>query len=209
MHRDATQGHPGNPGAMFARWRSPWSTWLIVWALAFTAAGWGLWAQAQTPELTQFELTRNDEGLLLDLGVRFDLPPSVEDALLKGVPLYFVAEASVFRDRWYWRDQRVSQVTRTWRLAYQPLTRSFRVSFGGLTQSFDNVAEALATARRIGRWKLTEPGQLADSEPYYVEFSYKLDTSLLPRPMQIGIDGQPDWTLRIEKTQRIGPAEPR
>lgn len=209
MHRDATQGHPGNPGAMFARWRSPWSTWLIVWALAFTAAGWGLWAQAQTPELTQFELTRNDEGLLLDLGVRFDLPPSVEDALLKGVPLYFVADASVFRDRWYWRDQRVSQVTRTWRLAYQPLTRSFRVSFGGLTQSFDNVAEALATARRIGRWKLTEPGQLADSEPYYVEFSYKLDTSLLPRPMQIGIDGQPDWTLRIEKTQRIGPAEPR
>jgi hypothetical protein len=36
-----------------------------------------------------------------------------------------------------------------------------------------------------------------------VEFTYRLDTTLLPRPMQIGIGGQPEWTLLVEKTERF------
>ena len=160
-------------------------------------------AETQTPELSQFAVTRGEDGLLLDFAVRFDLPRSVEDALLKGVPLYFVADVDLFRERWYWRDQRINRVTRTWRLAYQPLTRTYRVSFGGLNQSFDSLADAVASVRRMSRWKLGEPAQIEDGEHYYVEFSYKLDTTLLPRPMQIGIGGQPDWTLQLEKTQRV------
>lgn len=187
-----------------------WVAVLIAATVAAAVACSALPAQAQTsPELSQFELRRGDEGVLLDFAVRFDLPRSVEDALLKGVPLYFVAEASVFRGRWYWRDQRVSRVSRTWRVAYQPLTRNFRVSYGGLNQSFDNVFEAVASLRRIGRWKLAEPSQIDDREQQYVDFSYRLDTSLLPRAMQIGIAGQADWALRVEKSQRVGGPEPR
>jgi hypothetical protein len=189
---------------MFARWRSPLSGWLAACLLLSAATCWGLLAQA--PELSHFEMTRNDEGLLLDVAVRFELPHSVEDALHKGVPLYFVADASLFHDRRYWRDRRVASASRTWRLSYQPLTRNYRVSFGGLSQSFDNLNDAVTTVSRIGRWKLAEPGQISDSDAMYVEFSYKLDTGMLPRPMQIGIGGQPDWNLLIEKTQRVsGP----
>ncbi len=202
MSRNPTNGCPHPPGAMFAWSRSLWSGWLAACLLLSAATCWGLLAQA--PELSHFELTRNDEGLLLDVAVRFELPHSVEDALHKGVPLYFVADASLFHDRRYWRDRRVASASRTWRLSYQPLTRNYRVSFGGLSQSFDNLNDAVATVSRIGRWKLAEPGQISDSEALYVEFSYKLDTSMLPRPMQIGIGGQPDWNLLIEKTQRVG-----
>ena len=202
MYRNPTNGCPHPQGAMFARWWSPLSGWLAACLLLGAATCWGLLAQA--PELSHFELTRNDEGLLLDVAVRFELPHSVEDALHKGVPLYFVADASLFHDRRYWRDRRVASASRTWRLSYQPLTRNYRVSFGGLSQSFDNLNDAVATVSRIGRWKLAEPGQISDSEALYVEFSYKLDTSMLPRPMQIGIGGQPDWNLLIEKTQRVG-----
>ena len=88
-------------------------------------------------------------------------------------------------------------------LAYQPLTRSYRVSFGGLSQNFDSAAEAVAVVRRMAGWRLAEPGQLEASSKYYVEFSYKLDTTLLPRPMQIGIGGQPEWLLQLEKVQRL------
>lgn len=179
-----------------------WVACLLVLALGIGSVA--ARAETQAPELSQFAVSRSDEGLLIDFAVRFELPHSVEDALLKGVPLHFVADASLLRERWYWRDQRISRVTRTWRLAYQPLTRSYRVSFGGLNQSFDSLADALASVRRMSRWKLTEPGQIDDGGPYYVEFSYKLDTTLLPRPMQIGIGGQPDWTLQLEKTQRVG-----
>lgn len=200
MHRCATDCCPSRPGALFARWTSSWVAWLLACCVLWGAS---VAARADAPDISHFAVSRSEEGLLLDFAVRFDLPRSVEDALLKGVPLYFVADASLFRERWYWRDQRVSRVTRTWRLAYQPLTRAYRVSFGGLSQSFDSAADAVASLRRISRWKLTDPGQIEDGDPYYVEFSYKLDTTLLPRPMQIGIGGQPDWNLQLEKTQRV------
>ena len=48
--------------------------------------------------------------------------------------------------------------------------------------------------------KIAEPGQVEPGSSHYVEFAYRLDTTLLPRPMQIGIGGQPEWTLVIEKS---------
>ena len=200
-HCNPTNGCPLPPGAMFARWQRLGAHWLTAFLLLGAATCWSLLAQA--PELSQFKMTRSDEGLLLDVAVRFDLPHPVEDALHKGVPLYFVADASLYHNRRYWRDRRVASASRTWRLSYQPLTRNYRVSFGGLSQSFDNLNDAVTTVSRIGRWKLAEPDQIGDSEALYVEFSYKLDTGMLPRAMQIGIGGQPDWNLLIEKTQRV------
>jgi hypothetical protein len=52
------------------------------------------------------------------------------------------------------------------------------------------------------RWKIAEPGQVDDGR-HYVEFVYRLDINLLPRPMQIGISGNPDWQLSVKRTQRI------
>jgi hypothetical protein len=119
------------------------------------------------------------------------------------VPLYFVAEAEVFRDRWYWRDQSQAQASRVWRIVYQPLTLSYRVTFGGLSQTYANRTEALAAISRNARWKIAEPGVVDDAGRHYVEFSFRLDTTLLPRPMQIGISGQTDWLLKVEKVQRF------
>ncbi|NKI95654.1 DUF4390 domain-containing protein [Rhizobacter sp. SG703] len=182
------------------------------------ARGWGrlvLWLamallvtlhaplRAEPIELESFDLVRGDDGLMLGFSAQFELPRPVEDALLKGVPVYFVAEAEVYRDRWYWRDKLVSSATRTWRLAYQPLTRKYRVTFGGLHQSYDNLFDALASLRRVVSWRLADATQIEDDGHHYIEFSYRLDTSQLPRPMQIGIGGQADWTLRVERFKRF------
>jgi hypothetical protein len=171
---------------------------LALAALALPRAGW-----AEAPELTSFEVSRSDEGVLLSYVVHFDLPRGADEALTKAVPLYFVAEAEVFHDRWYWRDKRVAQATRVWRIVFQPLTSTYRVTFGGLSQSYTTRAEALAAISRNARWKIAEPGQVEDGGRQYVEFSFRLDTTLLPRPMQIGISGQPDWTLQVDKVQRF------
>ena len=160
-------------------------------------------ARADVPELTSFELARQEDGLQLSFAVRFELSRGLEDALLKGVPLHFVAEAEVLRDRWYWFDRRVVKTSRTWRLTYQPLTRKYRVTQGGLNQSFDTLTDALYSVRRATAWKIAEPAQYEEGSRHYVEFIYRLDTNLLPRPLQIGIGGQPDWTLMVEKFQRF------
>jgi hypothetical protein len=132
----------------------------------------------------------------------------VEDALQRGVPIYFVAEAQLLRSRWYWRDERVARVTRSWRVAYQPLTGVWRVSLGGLNQTYPTLAEALAATSRSAGWKLADLSQLDADKSYYVEFSYRLDTTQLPGPMQFGLGGlggQGEWVVGVSRALRVDP----
>lgn len=177
--------------------------WMWVWLMLAVLACWPGHGRAQSVELSAFSVVRSDEGVLLSFTANFELPRSVEDALVRGVPLYFEAEAALFQQRWYWRDKRIARVSRSWRLTYQPLTRTYRVSTGGLNQNFETLPEALDLLRRSSRWKLADAAQVDDEAHNYVEFSYRLDTSLLPRPMQIGIGGEAAWSLSIERTQRL------
>ncbi|WP_374568740.1 DUF4390 domain-containing protein [Ideonella sp.] len=156
-------------------------------------------------DLTTFEVSRADGTLLLDFVAKPVLSKAVEDAMQRGVPVYFVAQAALYRSRWYWRDERVARVTRTWRLSYQPLTSTWRLGFGTLSQSYPSAEEALDMAARASRWKLAETDQLEPGEKYYVEFSYRLDNNQLPRPMQLDLAAQADWQLSVERKVRIEP----
>ena len=157
-------------------------------------------ARAADVQLASLDVARTTEGVELGFSVRFELPATVEDALHKGVPLHFTASADLYLKRWLWRDSRMARAERTWRLAWQPLTRTYRVSFGGLHQNFDTLHEALAAMRGAARWKIADAAELESEDGYYVEFSYRLDTDQLPRPMQIGLAGEADWNLSVERT---------
>ena len=79
--------------------------------LLLLAHGWP--ARAQGIELAQLQTARRDGELTLEFAARITLPKAVEEALHRGVPVYFVAEAELRRRRWYWRDERVARVSRT------------------------------------------------------------------------------------------------
>ena len=177
---------------------------LPVWGAGTAFLAGAPSARASAAGLTAFELTREDDGVYLSYAVEFELGRSVDDALVKSVPLFFVAEVEIFRERWYWRDRRVAHGARTWRIVYQPLTSTYRVTtVGGLSQTYAARAEAIASISRAARWKVAEPGQLEEGGRHYLEFQYRLDTAQLPRPMQIGISGEPDWQLSVKRTLRI------
>ena len=169
-------------------------------------------ADGQAAEVAQFQLERNEEGLLLSVAVHFDLPAVIDDALLKGIPMFFVAEAVLYRDRWYWYDREVSRVQRHMRLSYQPLTRRWRLTIApavignsgvALSQGFDSKEEAMVVVQRISRWKIAEAGELNPSERYNVDFRFRLDVSQLPRPFQIDAVGQADWNISAYRNQRV------
>jgi hypothetical protein len=163
-------------------------------------------AHAQSADITQFRAERAEEEIQVSAQIQFELPAAVEDALLKGIPMYFVAEADVLRERWYWYDKRLASVERHMRLAYQPLTRRWRlnVSTGPgsvnsqglvLNQGFDTLPQALAGIKRVSGWKIVDVADLDPSLKYKVEFRFRLDLSRLPRPFQIGAIGQSDWDV--------------
>lgn len=163
-------------------------------------------AWAQGVEVLALSAARGVDTVALDYQLRVTLPRAVEEAAQRGVPLYFSASATLWKPRWYWRDDRVARVRREWRLTYQPLTSSWRVSQGGLGQSHATLAEAMAAMTRASAWRVADAAAVdADAKPY-VEFSWELDTSQLPRPLQIGltgVGGGGDWNLGIDRTVRV------
>jgi hypothetical protein len=179
-----------------------WMRWLL--ALLAAACGW-LHAQSLSPgiDLAAISVQRQEGALTLDFNARVAPSRTVEDALQRGVPVYFVAEAVLFRSRWYWRDERIARVSRTWRLAYQPLTGNWRVGVGAITQTYGSLAEALAAISRTSGWRLADLDRIDPDSRHYVEFEFRLDEAQLPGPMQIGLTGTADWALRVERTLRV------
>ena len=160
-------------------------------------------AHAQGVELATLQTAKSDGALNVDFVARVTLPKAVEDALLRGMPIYFVADVQLYRNRWYWRDERVARVSRSWRLAFQPLTTSWRVSLAGFNQTFPSMAEALTAVSRSGGWKLVDLSQLDFDKSFYLEFNYRLDTTQLPGPMQFGLGGQGDWAVGVNTTLKV------
>ena len=177
--------------------------------------------QTMAAELTQLSVERGDDGVYLSAVVRFELPAVVEDALIKGIPMFFVVEADIYQNRWYWTDKRVTNATRTIRLAYAPLTRRWRVnivsglinSSGGfratLNQNYDTLADALSAVQRLTRWKIADNAEVELDLVHKLEFSFSLDLSQLPRPFQIGVAGQKDWNISVKQNERLQLLAPR
>ena len=183
--------------------------------LALVLAGLAVQAQAAV-DLEQMRVERQESGLLLHVNLRLELGHAVEDALIKGVAVHFVAEADFMRDRWYWYDRKVSQIGRYYRLAYQPLTRQWRlqvssepIDSGGtvssIAQSFDSLQAALDVIRRQSGWKLADAADVEVDARQHVLYRFRLDMSRLPRPFQIAAGNQADWNLSLSRLLRIAP----
>ncbi len=169
---------------------------------------------AQTPPVLSVE--RADNALWLSARFAFELPAVVEGALLKGVPIYFLTEVDVLRERWYWFSRKVATVQRRARLDYHPLTRRWRLSVGAadaaasaqgltLSQNFDTLDDAMAAVRRVAHWRIADLAGLEAGAKHLLQFRFQLDTSELPRPLQIGTLGQSDWVISLSAAQRLEP----
>ena len=171
-------------------------------------------ADSLQASVTQMRLEEADDGVYLTAQVQFELPVGVGEVLEKGIAIYFVAEAELYRERWYWADRKVGSATRHMRLAYQPLSRRWRLNVSSvpianaglgvsLNQNFDSLPEALDAIKRIGRLRLADRSEVGDETTQPVQFSFKLDTTQLPRPFQIGVAGQADWNIVVERSARL------
>lgn len=176
----------------------------LVFAAGLSGLPAGL-AFAQGVDLPTISARRQEGGVVLDFVADVTLSRAVEDALMRGVPVYFVAQATLLKPRWYWRDDRVSRAERSWRLSYQPLTSAWRVSVGAFSQSYTSLEEALTAVTRLSHWRIADSIASDPDAHYYVEFRYFLDSSQLPRPMQLDLAAQAEWHLEVERTVHVEP----
>jgi hypothetical protein len=164
--------------------------WLLALALVPALA------VAAEIEVTNPQLAAGDDGYVLSADFRLELTPRLEEAVTKGVVLYFVAEFELTRERWYWLDEKLSTRSLTYRLSYHALTRQYRLSTGGLHQSFATLSEAVQVLARLRNWGVIERGdKVKPGETYDAALRLRLDVNQLPRPFQITALGNKDWNL--------------
>ena len=185
--------------------------WVLgAWLLVASSA----WAQNSVAELTELRAERREAALYLTAQLKLELAAAVEDALMKGFAVHFVAEAEVMRDRWYWYDRKIGTATRYYRLAFQPLTRRWRLNVshepisgaglaGSISQNFETLPEALNVIRRQSGWKVADMADLDLEARQYIAYRFRLDISQLPRPFQIAAGSQAEWTLAVAKQIRL------
>lgn len=169
-------------------------------ALELALVGWLAFAAAAHAgiEIRSASLATAEDAVVLSANVSVEIHPVLEDVVARGVPLYFVVEFELIRPRWYWLDETVSERTLTYRLSYHALTRQYRLSTGALHQSFPSLAQAVAVISKLSDWPVVEKSALRPGTAYEARLRVRLDLSRLPKPIQVGAIGAPEWSLESQ-----------
>lgn len=158
----------------------------------------GAAAHAEGIEVRSAALVTGEEGYFLEADFEIVLNPTLEDALNKGVPLYFLLEFEVIRPRWYWLNEKVLNAQQQYRLAYNALTRQYRLGLGSLFQNFASLSEALDFLSRVRRRQVLEQGSLTKGITYTAGVRMRLDISQLPKPFQLNALASREWNFGSE-----------
>ena len=144
------------------------------------------------------QLVANEDGYGLSADFNINFNSRLEEAVNKGVVLYFSVDFELSRSRWYWFDEHVIRRNRTYQLSYHALTRQYRLSTGALHQSYASLEEVLRLISRLRNWQVLEKGEVKNDQPYLVGLRMHLDLTQMPKTFQVSALANKDWNLGSE-----------
>lgn len=153
-------------------------------------------AQAGAIEPKRAALTSGEDGYSLSAEFEIDLGSRLEDAVARGVPLFFNLEFVLERSRKYWVNEHIVSRNLTYKLAYSSLMREYRLSTGHLHQNFGSLAEAMRVVGRIAALPVLGKDDLKAGETYEAAVRLSLDRNQLPKPFQV--DAIMDRDLQVD-----------
>jgi Domain of unknown function (DUF4390) len=172
----------------------PWRS-VVLACIALAALLATLPAAAQGIGIRNATVAASDDGYQLDADFDIQLSPRLEEAVNRGVALYFVVDFELTRPRWYWFDDKPVQVSKTYKITYTPLLRQYRLAVGNVYQNFTRLDEVMRVMARVRGWPAADKGTLGKEGPYLAQIRMRLDTSQLPKPFQLDAVGSRDWNL--------------
>src|SRR5512135_1653692 len=175
--------------------RDPAIRWLAGLFLGFwlTVAGGAL--ASDKSAVSQAAIHATPQGYVLDGDVNIVLNHTLEDALTKGINLYFLLELELSRPRNWWFDEGIAEPVRKMRIYYHLLLRRYVVETGYTTHTAASLGEALALLGRVEDWQVLERGALKAGQRYDARLRLRLDTTQLPKPLSIGAVTGDKWEL--------------
>lgn len=154
-------------------------------------------AQAAEAEVITARIESSEDGYRIATAFAFELSHALEDAITRGIPMYFTTEVELTRPRWYWFDEKAIKSSQTVKIGYNVWTRQYTsTTSGSLLQNFATLEEAMGTVLRPRRWLVAEKGSLTNGATYNVAVRLKLDINQVAKqPFQINALNNSDWRL--------------
>lgn len=153
-------------------------------------------------EIKSFTLEAVGDGYQISLDADIVLNSTLEQALEKGIVLYFVSKFSIIDSRWFWLDEEVARSKRRIGLSYHALTRQYRLSGRMMMpQSFDTLSEALQALGKQHNIPVEVKSPLKQNMEYIATLQIWLDISRLAKPFQLEWFSSKDWNLSSEKKE--------
>ena len=162
--------------------------------MAFVLLFFAAWAHADI-QVRNATIESGEDGYSLQADFDVNFSPRLEEAVNRGVPLYFVVEFEMSRPRWYWFDEKPIQLSQTYKISYTPLLRQYRLSMGSVYQNFTRFEEVTRVLSRLRGWHVADKGALKKDVIYQAGLRMRLDTAQLPKPFQVNAIASRDWTL--------------
>ena len=169
------------------------AAWLALSLLVSASA-----SAADTITVKSAELRADEDGYVVSAEFDLAFNPTLEEAIQKGVPLYFVFEFELLRPRWYWVDEKVLSVSTHYRVSYNAITRQYRVAIGLLSQTFDGLDEVERFLSRINSRQVATLDQLVKGTRYEAAVRMRLDVNALPKPFQVSALASREWSMQSE-----------
>jgi hypothetical protein len=140
-------------------------------------------------------LSAGEDGYTLSADFNINLNARLDEAIAKGVTLYFVVDFELSRSRWYWLDEQVISRSQTFQLSYHALTRQYRLSSGVLHQSFPSLDDAQRILSRLRNWQVLDKGSVRPDQTYLAAVRMRLDLTQMPKTFQVNALANRDWNL--------------
>ena len=155
-------------------------------------------ASAQGITIPNAALEHTEDGWKLNADFDIQFSPKLEEAVTRGVPLYFVMEFELSRPRWYWFDEKPVKQSQTYKITYTPLLRQYRLSVGNLYQNFTRFDEVKRVLSRVRGLHVADKAAVKAEGVYQANLRMRLDTGQLPKPFQLNAVASSDWSLNSE-----------
>jgi hypothetical protein len=175
--------------------RDPAVRWLIGLLFACWLALGGSVLAADKSAVRQAAIRAVPQGYALDADIDVVLNPTLDDALSKGINLYFLLELELSRPREWWLDEDIAEPVRKSRIYYHLLLRRYVVESGYTTRTVATLGEALAMLGRVDGWQVLERDGLKAGRHYDARLRLRLDTAQLPKPLSIGAVTGDKWEM--------------
>ena len=174
---------------------------LRLWAglaALFVGLATPLVARSEGISVSNAAIETSEDGWQLNADFDVQFSPRLEEAVTRGVPLYFVVEFELSQPRWYWFDEKPVKRSQTYKITYTPLLRQYRLSMGNLYQNFTRFDEVKRVLSRVRGWHVADKGAFKGGGAYQANLRMRLDTGALPKPFQLNAVASSDWSLNSE-----------